>query len=131
MTPIVPEITLTYIAVLAVLYGMLSLVVVALRGRFDIPYGSGGNQRLLHAVRAHGNFSEWVPFIGLLVAGLEMSGSPTSHIHALMGALLASRIFHPIGLYSQVGTTIYFVGRIIGALTTWVVLLVSAYLILF
>ena len=130
MPPVVPEITLTYLAGLALLYALLSLVVVVLRGKLNIPYGSGGNNRLRCAVRAHGNFSEWVPLIGLLVAGLEMSGWPPLHIHVLMGALLAARILHPIGLFSTVGTPTYFVGRIFGALTTWIVLLSASYLVL-
>ena len=55
-----PSLTLTYLAILALLYSGLSLVVVALRARNDIPFGDGGNDALHRAIRAHGNFIESV-----------------------------------------------------------------------
>ncbi len=122
-----PAITLTYLAVLGLLYAVLSLIVVLLRGRLNVPYGSGDNQRLRQAIRAHGNFAEWVPLIALLIAGLEMRGQSDLHIHLLMGCLLAARVIHPIGLFSTVGTPMYFVGRITGALSTWLVLLTASF----
>lgn len=117
-----PEISLIYLAVFGVLYGALSLIVVALRVRDDVPLGDGGSPVLLRAIRVHANFAEWVPLIGLIVLGLEMTGQPAPYIHALMGVLLAARVLHPIGLFSPVGTPLYVAGRIGGALSTWLVL---------
>ena len=127
MTINAPEITLSYLAILGVIYAILSIIVVALRRKLDIPYGDGGNEHLLHAVRAHSNFAEWVPIVCLLVAGLEMLGQSGLRIHILMGTLLAARVLHPFGIFSAVGTPMYLVGRITGALSTWVVLVAASF----
>ena len=98
-----PAITLTYLAVLSLLYAGLALVVVALRAKHDIPFGDGGNEAL---------------------------GEPRLHVHVMMGALLIARILHPIAFASKLESLPYFVGRITGALTSWAVLSVAAVLLL-
>jgi len=125
-----PGITVTYLAVLALLFSALSLMVVALRAKNDIPFGDGGNDSLHRAIRAHGNFAEWVPLAVLLVGALEASGQASSTIHLLMGALLTARILHPIAFASPLGSASYFVGRIAGASITWLVVTASAVFLL-
>lgn len=125
-----PAITLTYLAILALIYAALALVVVALRVKNDIPFGDGGNERLHRAIRAHGNFIEWVPLTGILVAAIEAIGVRPIDIHGLMGALLVARILHPIAFASRLGSAPYLIGRIGGALTSWAVLTASAVLLL-
>lgn len=125
-----PTITLSYLAVLSILYAGLSLVVVGLRAKHDIPFGDGGNEALHRAIRAHGNFVEWVPLAAILVACLEALGEPAMHVHALMGALLVARILHPIAFASRLESVPYFVGRIAGAFTSWAVLTAAAVLLL-
>lgn len=125
----IPQITLLYLAPLAGIFSILSLIVVALRAKNDVPYGDGGNEDLLHAIRAHGNFAEWVPLTVLLIGGLEILGSSAVTVHGLMGVLLGARILHPVGLFSRVGTPVYFVGRISGALSTWATLSFAAVLL--
>ena len=125
-----PELTLTYLAVLSLLYSGLALVVVALRAKNDIPFGDGGNESLHRAIRAHGNFIEWVPLASLLVASVEALGEPHLHVHLLMGTLLVARVLHPIAFASKLGSAPYFIGRIAGALTTWSVLTAAAVLLL-
>ncbi len=125
-----PAITLTYLAVLSLLYALLALVVVALRAKHDIPFGDGGNETLHRAIRAHGNFIEWVPLASLLVGSLEALGEPRLHVHVMMGALLIARILHPIAFASKLESLPYYVGRIAGALTSWAVLSVAAVLLL-
>jgi len=49
----------------------------------------------------HANFVEYVPIITLMVAMLEMSGLPATRVHVLMGALLVSRLLHPLGMYAR------------------------------
>ncbi len=125
-----PAISLTYLAILALIYSALSLVVVAFRAKLDIPFGDGGNENLHRSIRAHGNFNEWVPLISILVIALEMHGEPSLHIHLLMGALLIARIIHPVAFASTINSPTYFVGRVLGALTSWLVLTISAVLLL-
>ena len=125
-----PGITLSYLAVLGLIYAALAIAVVYLRTQRQTPYGDGGDATLMHAIRAHGNFAEWVPLITMIVAGLEMSGASETYIHGLMGTLVAARLLHAIGLYAAVGTVVYFVGRVSGALTTWLILLTGCALLL-
>jgi uncharacterized membrane protein YecN with MAPEG domain len=125
-----PELTLTYLAVLALLYSVLALIVVALRAKNNIPFGDGGNESLHRAIRAHGNFIEWVPLASLLVASVEALGEPRLLIHLLMGALLIARVLHPIAFASKLGSAPYLVGRITGALTSWAVLTAAAVFLL-
>jgi len=125
-----PQLTLAYLGVLALLYSVLALIVVALRAKNDIPFGDGGNESLHRAIRAHGNFIEWVPLAAILVGSLEALGEPRLHIHLLMGALLVARVVHPVAFASKLGSAPYYVGRIVGAFTSWTVLTLAAVLLL-
>jgi len=53
---------------------------------------------------------------------LEFGGAPENLVHGLGIALVVARVVHPFGLRAGVGPSI---PRVIGALTTWVVLLVA------
>ena len=125
-----PSLTVTYLALLALLFAGLSLVVVAQRARKNVPFGDADDDALRRAVRAHGNFAEWVPIALLLCAALEMRGADASLMHGLLGALLAARIAHPVAFASPVDTIVYRLGRIFGALTTFLVVVVAAVLLL-
>ena len=91
-----PSITAIYLAVLALLYAALAIQVARLRQRDRAAFGDNGSRELRSAIRAHGNFIEYVPIITLMVAFLEMSGLPATRIHLLMGALVLSRLLHPL-----------------------------------
>lgn len=125
----IPNLTFGYLVAFAGIYSILALIVVFLRTRHNVPYGDGGNELLLRAVRAHGNFAEWVPFCMLLVGALEVLGQPAAHVHALLATLLAARVLHPVALFSKLGSLPYYVGRIGGALSSWLVLTGSAVLL--
>jgi len=94
----VPAITANYLAILALIYAALALQVIRLRRSSKAPFSDGGNEDLRSAIRAHGNFMEYVPIITLMVALLEMSGASPLRVHLLMGALLLSRLLHPFGM---------------------------------
>jgi uncharacterized protein len=96
-----PTITALYLAILALLYAVLALRVIRLRRRNQAAFSDGGNIGLRNAIRAHGNFMEYVPIIALMVALLEMSGASALRIHLLMGALLVSRLIHPLGMSAK------------------------------
>ena len=123
--------TLIYAPLLALLFAGLTLIVVILRVRLNVPFGDGGNETLLRATRAHGNFIEYVPIILLLTALLEWPAFSGISIHAVLGILLLARISHTIAMFLETGSGLYKVTRIFGALTTWIILvLVSVLLIL-
>lgn len=100
----VPTITANYLAILALIYAALALQVIRLRRNSKAPFNDGGNEGLRSAIRTHGNFMEYVPIITLMVALLEMSGASPLRIHLLMGALLLSRLLHPLGMYAAPGS---------------------------
>jgi uncharacterized membrane protein YecN with MAPEG domain len=125
-----PSITAIYLAVLALLYAALGFQVARLRRGNRVVFGDGGNMELRSAIRAHAHFSEYVPIIALLVAMLEMSGSPATRIHLLMGTLLVARLLHPLGMYAGPRTWRFRICRVGGMVITLVVLINSALLVL-
>ncbi|OAF13608.1 hypothetical protein AYJ54_43575 [Bradyrhizobium centrolobii] len=106
-----PTITADYLAILALIYAALALQVIRLRRSSQAAFNDGGNASLRSAIRAHGNFMEYVPVITLMVALLEMSGASPLRIHLLMGALLLSRLLHPLGMYATPGSFRFLVCR--------------------
>lgn len=113
-----PSITAFYLAILSLIYAALALQVIRLRRSSKAALGDGGNTRLHRAIRAHGNFMEYVPIITLMVAMIEMSGAPALRIHLLMGALLLSRLLHPLGMHASPGSLRFQIGRVGGILIT-------------
>jgi uncharacterized protein len=125
-----PSITATYLAVLSLLYAALSFQVARLRKGNRVVFGDGGNMALRTAIRAHAHFAEYVPIIALMVAMLEMSGSPATRVHLLMGTLLVARLLHPFGMYAGPQTWRFRICRIGGMVVTLVLLINSALLVL-
>ncbi len=125
-----PSITSAYLGILALLYLVLGLQVSRLRRGHRVLFGDGDNIKLRSAIRAHGNFVEYVPLIVLMVAMLEMSGLPAVQVHLLMGALLVARLLHPLGMYVGPRTLQFQIYRVGGITLNWLVLLVAAVLML-
>lgn len=91
-------VTALYGALLALLFLALSVRIVGLRRRLRVAVGDGGEPQLLRAIRAHGNFAEYVPLSVLLLAMAEVQGGTPILLHALGIALLAGRVAHAWGL---------------------------------
>ena len=125
-----PSITSAYLALLALLYTVLAVQVGRLRQRDRATFGDNGSLQLRSAIRAHANFIEYVPIITLMVAMLEMSGLAASWVHLLMGALLISRLLHPLGMYAAPNTLQFRIGRVGGITITFILLLACALTIL-
>ena len=125
-----PSITAAYLGILALLYLVLGLQVSRLRRGHRVLFGDGDNIKLRSAIRAHANFVENVPIIVLMVALLEMSGTPARGVHLLMGALLVARLLHPLGMYVGPRTLQFQICRVGGIALTLVVLLIAALLLL-
>jgi hypothetical protein len=90
-------VTALYAGVLALIFVVLSVRVIKARGAHKLPFGTA-NPALERAVRAHGNFSEYVPFALLLMALGEINGLPAWALHPLGLALLAGRLTHAYGI---------------------------------
>ena len=125
-----PSITAIYLAVLALLYTILAVQVGRLRMKDRAAFGDNGSLALRSAIRAHANFIEYVPIITLMVAMLEMSGLAAIWVHLLMGALLISRLLHPLGMYAAPNTLQFRVGRMGGITITYILLIACALTIL-
>jgi uncharacterized membrane protein YecN with MAPEG domain len=91
-----------YSSLLAFLFLYLSVHVMLLRYKLKCNFGDGGDPRLLHAVAAHSNFSQYTPFallLLLLISSLQVS---LLLAHALGITLLLGRCFHAWGIIGNV-----------------------------
>jgi len=117
------RITSLYAALLALLFGVLSIRTLLLRRKLRIAVGDAGNAQLLRSMRVHANFAEYVPLCLLLVALCESQGAPAGWLHATLAALLVGRLSHAYGV-SQVNEPPAF--RVIGVALTLTVLFTAA-----
>jgi len=111
-------ITPLYAGILAIVFFILSMRVVALRGS-GISLGDGGNPVMLRRMRGHGNFAEYVPLILLLIAFLELSHFSAVLLHGLGIALVAARVLHG---YALSFTEKFKFGRFWGTVLTFTLL---------
>jgi len=120
-------ITSFYAAILALLYVVLAGFVIRQRFKHRVGLGTGKEPQLLQTVRMHGNFAEYVPFLLILVALLELQQSPAWQLHLVAGLTLAGRVLHAIGLWRSSGTS---VPRFLGMISTFAALIVGAVFLL-
>ena len=120
-------VTPIYAGLLALLFFVLSLRVVKLRGH-GASLGDGGNPLLLRRIRAHGNFAEYVPFILLMMGMLELSHFSSYLLHALGVTLVIARLLHA---YALSFTEKFKFGRFWGTALTFMLLLVCGALCLY
>lgn len=122
---------LTFPAITALCAGILGLVGVFLaghvgsyRGKAKVSLGDGGDAELFCRIRKQGNFTEYVPLTLIVLGLLEMSGAAgTMAIGIMGGALVVSRILHPIGMKPDGSPT---AARFVGMIGTLPVLLVAS-----
>jgi hypothetical protein len=101
---------------------VLALLVVRQRMRSKTLVGSGGNPALELAIRAHGNFIEYVPLILVLLLLLALSGLGVPWLHVMGIGLTVARLLHGWGL-STSGRENF--GRGAGAALTWLTMLAA------
>lgn len=116
-------ITALYAGILGLISIWLSFGAGSLRGKTKISIGDGGNQELLLAMRKHGNFTEYVPMMLILLALLEFRDVPGLAIHIMGAVLVISRLCHGFGLKAD---TITGAGRLVGAAGTALVTVVAS-----
>ncbi len=122
-----PIVTIRYLGLLALIHSGLAITVIALRFRLQVAFGDGGHEVLGRAIRAHGNLSEYLPLAVLLVGSLEALGSDAAVIHIAMVLLVLARLSHAFAMFSlDLRSRLYFLSRVFGAATTWLVVTLSA-----
>lgn len=118
---------LPIVSLYAGINGLIALVlairVVRQRRKTRTSLGSGGHAALEQAIRVHGNFSEYVPLVLILLALLELDGTSALRLHLLGAGLTLGRILHAWGLSSSAGLSI---GRSAGIALTWAALFAAA-----
>lgn len=116
-------VTLFTSAVLGIVLVVLSLLVSAARVKTKVYIGDGAGAPeaapLLRAIRAQGNFVEYVPLALILLGGVEVSGATRLTCEVFAALLILGRIAHAIGLYQPRPGAL----RGGGALLTWLAVL--------
>ena len=121
------RITGIYAALAALLVLVLAARVVLGRRARNIGIGDGGDPGLVKRIRAHANALENLPLALLLLLLLELNQTQPAWLHAFGIALIVARVAHAIGLSTTAG---YSLGRFVGVVLTWLVMLLMALLLL-
>lgn len=121
-------VTPLYAGILALLFFVLSMRVVQLRGPKGASLGDGGNPELMRRIRGHANFAEFVPLILLLMALLELSRFSITLLHAMGITLVVARLLHG---YALSFTERFTFGRFVGAALTFLLLVVGGVLCIY
>jgi uncharacterized membrane protein YecN with MAPEG domain len=85
-------------AILTIIFVKLSFAVIGLRRKNKVSLGSGGYDDLERAIRAQGNFAEYVPIGLILIACLELNGAPWWLVILPGIALIIGRLIHAKGI---------------------------------
>ena len=85
-------------SLLTIIFIKLSFAVIGLRRKNKVGLGSGGHDDLERAIRAQGNFVEYVPFGIILIACLELNGAPWWLVLILGITLIVGRLIHAVGI---------------------------------
>ncbi len=117
-------ITALYAGLLAPLFVLLSIRVIAKRRRARIGIGHGEDLALLRRMRVHANFAEYVPLALLLMALAESMQGDARVLHALGLTLAAGRVVHAFGV-SQAKENLSL--RVTGMSLTFAVIALAAF----
>jgi uncharacterized protein len=115
--------TAIYAALLGLVLLALTLNVVRVRRERRVGIGHGDYEDLHRAIRAHGNFVEYVPMALILLLSVELLAYRAWVVHALGIALVVGRIVHGYGLARSSGAS---AARSFGIGVTWLVILVAS-----
>ncbi|MEO7325379.1 MAG: MAPEG family protein [Dokdonella sp.] len=121
------HITGIYVALATLLVLILAGRVSTARGTAKVGLGDGGNPELFRRIRAHANAVENLPLALLLLLMLELNQTQALWLHVFGCVLIVGRIAHAIGMAMSSKES---VGRFVGTLLTWGVMLVMAVLLL-
>ncbi len=119
-------ITLTFIGIMLLLQVSLSIAASAYRAKLGIELGDNGDLTMLKAVRAHGNFIEYVPIVLIAMAACEFVGAPGWFVVIAGCVLVLSRLSHAAYMLGYAGSA----ARLFGAgLTTALMVVLAVFLL--
>jgi uncharacterized membrane protein YecN with MAPEG domain len=95
-----PQLPITAVtaAILGLMFFRLSLNAIKFRRQHKVSLGSGGHDDLERAIRAQGNFAEYVPISLILIACLELNAAPWWLVAFPGVALIVGRLYHAKGI---------------------------------
>ena len=120
-------VTPIYIAVLGLVFIVVTLRAGLYRVKMKIDIGAGDDPEMLRRMRAQANFVETVPIALILLITMELLGASNTWLHALGLVLVVGRIAHYLGL-AKLGPLAF---RVVGMIATLVTILVSSIWVLF
>lgn len=91
-------ITALFAGLLAPLYILLALRVIAARRSARVSLGDGGDKDLARRMRVHANFAENAPFTLVLMGLAESLHASSTGLYAAGACLLAGRLLHAYGV---------------------------------
>ena len=119
-------ITMTFTGILLLIQVGLSITTSSYRAKLDIEYGDSGNLTVLKAIRAHGNFIEYVPIILIAMGAAETAGASSWLLVTAGCVMVVSRLSHAAHMFGFGGR----VTRAFGAgLTTLLMTVFTVYLL--
>ncbi len=129
-------ITPIYAGLITLLFIVLSFKVFGARGKAKISLGDDGgkHEQLTRTLRAHGNFTEYVPLVLILMLLAELSQAPVLIVHLIGVVIVVGRLMHAYGI-SQIpqvtklryyGTVFTMLALLVGALTNLAMAVIAA-----
>lgn len=85
-------------SILTIVFLQLSFAVIRLRRKNKVGLGTGGHDDLERAIRAQGNFAEYVPMALILLVLFESNGAPLWLVGILGATLIIGRVMHAKGI---------------------------------
>ena len=116
MNQIMLPITLTTAGGAALIALWLALRTGGVRQKAQVSIGDGGDAALICRMRSQANFTEYAPFIVILIALIEFTAGTSIWLWVASVAFLVARILHPLGMDGMK------YGRAIGTAVTFLLL---------
>ena len=129
---IIAPVTSIALVVLVPLFIRLAFNVIKKRKAHQVALGSGQHSDLEAAIRAHGNFAEYVPLVLLLMLVAELNGAPWWLVAVNAVLLVTGRLIHaaaiPAGNISKrvQGMKLTFASLVVGSVANVVPLVLSS-----
>lgn len=117
-----------FVATLGLLLMLLGLRISLMRIRSKTYLGDGGDKHLQRAVRVHGNATEHVPILLILLFALAAVGAPSAAVTWLGIAAVGARVLHAGGnlirvfYVSVAGSSLTYLLE--GGMSVWLLVLV-------
>ena len=110
-------VTLSGVAVAALINLWLAIRVGQMRGQTKTIHGDDGGGPLTRRMRAQLNYVENTPFVLLLILALELSGKSSLWLAIVAAVYFLGRVLHGIGMDGETGTKPRMIGTTITMLT--------------